>query len=377
MAGPMANKRDYYEVLNVSRDASQEEIKDAYRKLAMQHHPDRSKSPNAEEKFKEISEAYAVLSDDQKRRQYDILGHVGFDQQYTTEDIFRGADFESIFRDLGFGFGISDFFNFFFRDRHFGERIVKGRDLVYNLEITLEEAAKGTEKEIAVQRIEKCEVCTGTGANPGTSLRTCSRCKGKGKIQKVDKSRFAMFVRVTPCPSCGGKGKVIDSPCKKCRGTGLTDIERKIKVKIPAGIDYGYQLRLQRQGETPPGRGFPGDLYVNIHIISHKYFKREGDDLFYDLTISFPQAALGTEVFVPTLDEKIRLKIHQGTQPGEIIELKRKGMPRLRRYGRGDLLVRIDIAIPDKLTRRQRVLIEELAKEFDQKVEPKKRRFRI
>src|SRR3990170_5383106 len=242
----MAEKRDYYEVLGVPRNANKDQVKDAYRKLAMQFHPDRNKTPEAEEKFKEISEAYAVLSDDEKKRQYDTLGHSGFDQRYTREDIFRGADFDSV------GFG--DLFRAFFGNRGgfggFTEPVSRGQDLGYDLEITLEEAARGTEKEIEVPRTEKCDVCGGSGANPGTQARTCPRCNGAGKIQHMRKSNFAMYVQVTPCPTCRGKGILIDSPCKNCQGSGLVKKRRRITVKIPAGIDEGNQLRLRGEGEV-------------------------------------------------------------------------------------------------------------------------------
>jgi molecular chaperone DnaJ len=374
----MAAKRDYYEVLDVSKGASKEEIKDAYRKLAMQYHPDRNKAPDAEEKFKELSEAYAVLSDDEKRRQYDTLGHAGFDQRYTTEDIFRGADFESIFRDLGFGFDLGDIFRGFFGGQGFREeRISRGRDLGYSLEITLEEAAHGAEKEIEIPRTERCDVCNGTGASPGTSPRTCSKCGGSGNVQNVQRNRFSMFVRLAPCPVCRGRGVIIDSPCKNCRGTGLVRRTRKITLKVPPGIDEGYELRLQGEGEAPPDEGPIGDLYVMIHVKPHKYFDREDDDLLYHLTIGFPQAALGAEVSVPTLDENIVLKISPGTQNGETIRVKGRGMPRFRGYGRGDLLVRIVISVPEKLSERQKALLEELAKEFGQDVKPKQRKLRL
>jgi molecular chaperone DnaJ len=375
----MAEKRDYYDVLGVSKDASKDEIKDAYRKLAMQYHPDRNKSPDAEEKFKEISEAYAVLSDDEKRQQYDLLGHAGFDQRYTAEDIFRGADFDSIFRDLGFGFG--DLFRTFFGrggfGGGFGERINRGQDLVYDLEITLEEAARGTEKEIGIPRTEKCDVCNGSGASPGTSPRTCPRCNGAGKVQHMRKSSFAMYVQVTPCPTCRGKGTLIDSPCKNCRGTGLVKKRRRISVKVPVGIDEGYQLRLREEGEMSPNGGSPGDLYVLVHIVPHELFMREGEDLLYVLMIGYPQAALGAEVSVPTLEGSIAVKIHPGTQPGEVIRLKGKGMSRFRGYGKGDLLVRVGISVPEKLTQQQRALLEQLAKEFNQDIQPRSRKFRF
>jgi len=374
----MANKRDYYEILGVVKAASKDQIKDAYRKLALQYHPDRNKSPEAEERFKEISEAYAVLSDDEKRRQYDTLGHPGFDQRYTREDIFRGADFDSVFRDLGFGFGIGDLFGSFFGGRDFEEeRTSRGRDLAYDLEITLEEAAKGTEKDIRVPRTERCSVCKGTGASIGTSPRTCPRCGGSGRIQNVQRNGFSTFVRVMPCTTCRGRGEIIDSPCKNCRGTGLEKRERNITVRVPAGIDEGYELRLRGEGETPPNEGPPGDLYVLIHTTPHEYFKRDGDDLLYNLTIGFPQATLGTEVSIPTLDGNAYIKIRAGTQPGEIIRLKGKGIPRLRGYGKGDLLVRVDILVPEKLTQQQRTLLEQLAKEFDQNVQPRGRRLRL
>ena len=364
----MAIKTDYYEILGLSRSASGAEIKDAYRKLALKYHPDRNKSPEAEGKFKEISEAYAVLSDPNKRRQYDMLGQPGFGQRYSPEDIFRGVDFESIFRNSGVGFNFEDFFSLIFGRRGFRRRIVKGRDMVHHLEISLEEAAEGVEKRIQVRRIEKCEMCRGTGASPGTSSRSCPKCKGLGQIQDVTRNRFSMFVRVVPCPECRGKGEIVDSPCRECGGIGLEKRKRRITVKIPVGIDSGYQLRLKGQGEFPPAEGIPGDLYVNIHVSPHKYFERVGDNLLYNLEIGFPQAALGTNITIPTLDSETKVKIHRGTRPGDVIRLKGKGMPRLRRHGQGDLLVRVDVCVPKKLTKKQKMLIEELAKEFKQEV---------
>jgi molecular chaperone DnaJ len=373
----MVNKRDYYEVLGVPRTAPKDEIKDAYRKLALQYHPDRNKSPDAEEKFKEISEAYAVLSDDEKRTQYNQLGHAGFDQRYTSEDIFRGADFESIFRDIGFGSGLRDIFSVFFGDRDFREGDTRGRDLGYDLQITLEEAANGAQKEVEIERIEKCEVCGGSGAAPNTSARSCPRCNGAGKVQSTTRNAFGMFVRVIPCPTCGGRGRIIDKPCPQCRGIGRTRKERKITVRIPPGIDEGYQLRLSGEGEMTPGAESPGDLYVMIHIAPHRYFKRDENDLLYNLTIGFPQAALGTEVSIPTLEGNTSINIRPGTQPREIIRLRGKGMPRFRGYGRGDMLVRVNIVVSEKLTQQERALLEQLAKEFDQNVKPKSHRLRI
>lgn len=373
----MANKRDYYEVLGVPRDSPKDQIKDAYRKLALQYHPDRNKSPEAEEKFKEISEAYAVLSDGEKRQQYDTLGHAGFDQRYTTEDIFRGADFDSVFRDLGFGFDFGDIFGMIFggSGRGFrGERITRGRDLGYEMEVTLEEAARGAEKEIQVPRTEKCDVCGGSGASPGTQPRTCPRCGGTGEIQNTERNRYSVFVRVGVCPTCRGKGTIIDTPCQNCRGTGLVRRQRLITVKIPPGIDEGHQVRLQGQGEASSENGSSGDLYILVHMAPHPYFERDGDNLLYRLSLGYPQAALGAEVQVPTLEGNTIVKIPAGTQPGEVIRLRGKGMPRLRGYSRGDLLVRVEIAVPEKLSQKQRALLEELAKEFDQNVKGKSRR---
>jgi molecular chaperone DnaJ len=374
----MAAKRDYYEVLGVATNASKDQIKDSYRKLAMQYHPDRNKSPGAEEKFKEISEAYAVLSDDEKREQYDTLGHAGFDQRYTREDIFRGADFESIFRDLGFGFDFGDIFSSFFGRGTVEERVTRGRDLAYEVDISLEEAAHGTEKEIQFPRIEKCEACNGTGASPGTTPKICSKCGGNGQVQNVRRNGFSMFVQVIACPVCKGRGLIIESPCSTCKGTGLTRRMRTITLKVPAGIDDGLQLRLRGEGDMPAEGTTPGDLYAVIHVTPHPYFRREGDDVLYDLTIGFTQAALGAEVSVPTFEGKADLKVHPGTQPGEVLRLKGKGMPRLRGYGRGNLLVRVNISVPEKLTQRQKDLLEELSKEFDQNAQPKEhRRFKL
>ena len=338
----------------------------------MQFHPDRNKSPDAEEKFKEISEAYAVLSDDQKRQQYDTLGHSGFDQRYRSEDIFRGADFDSVFRDMGFG----DIFRTFFGGGFGGERSNVGQDLAYDLEITLEEAAKGAEKEIEIPRTERCDVCGGSGAAPGTSAKICPRCGGSGQVQNMRKSGFAMYVQVTACPTCKGKGKLIETPCRNCHGSGRVRKRRKITVKIPAGIDEGNQLRLRGEGEMAQSDGEPGDLYVVVHVKPHPQFLREGDDLWHVAMITYPQAALGADITVPTLEGPTTVKIHPGTQVGEVITLKGKGMPRFRAYGKGDLLIRIGISVPEKLTSQQRTLLEQLAKEFNTEVKSHKFHFK-
>jgi molecular chaperone DnaJ len=359
---------DFYEVLGVPKDANKDQIKDAYRKLAMEFHPDRNKSPEAEEKFKQISEAYAVLSDDQKRQQYDTLGHQDFDQRYTEEDIFRGADFDSIFRDFGGG-GFSDVFRMFFGGGSgFGggvnERVNRGQDLLYEIQITLEEAANGAQKEIEVPRTEKCDVCGGSGAAPGSQAKVCPRCNGQGRVQTMRRSAFGTFVQVAPCPECRGKGRIIDTPCRNCRGSGLVKKRRKITVHIPVGIDEGYQLRLRGEGDMAGEGGEPGDLYVLVHIIPHDLFVRDGDDLHYVLMIGYPQAVLGADLQVPTLEGPTTMRIHSGTQPGENIRLKGKGMPRFRGYGKGDLIIRIGLSVPEKLTSQQKALVEQLANEF-------------
>jgi molecular chaperone DnaJ len=367
----MAEKRDYYEVLGVPKESTKDQIKDAYRKLALQYHPDRNKAPEAEEKFKEISEAYAVLSDEQKRAKYDNLGHAGFDQQYTSEDIFRGADFDSVFRDMGFG----DIFRTIFGGGGFSsgyEQTGRGQDIGYDIQITLEEASRGAEKEIQIPRTEKCDVCGGSGAKPGTSAKICPRCNGAGRVQNMHKSGFGMFVQVTACPQCKGRGRIIETACTNCNGSGLVRKRRKITVKIPMGINEGDQLRLRGEGEISQSDGEPGDLYVIVHILPNQLFVREGDDLYRVEMITFPQAALGADISVPTLEGPTIIKIHPGTQPGETIRVKSKGMPRMRGYGRGDLIVRLGVFVPDKLTSQQRVLIEQLAKEFGTDVSKKK-----
>lgn len=368
----MANKRDYYEVLGVPKNASKDQIKDAYRTLAMQYHPDRNKSPEAEEKFKEISEAYAVLSDDQKRSQYDTMGRADFGQQYSQEDIFRGADFDSIFRDFGFGDIFETMFGGGLRGRS-GER--RGNDLTYELEVTLEDAFRGTEKEIEVPRIEKCDVCGGSGSAPGTSPKTCQRCGGSGQLRVVQNIGFGRFVQVGVCPTCRGKGTVVDKPCPECRGTGVVRRKRRITVRIPPGVDDGSQLRLRGEGEASQNSGNTGDLFVVIRMAHHPFFEREGEDLYYDLNIGFPQAALGTEVSVPTFEGEISVTVPPGTQPRQVLRLKGKGMPKLGGYGRGNLLIRVNVEVPRNINQRQRQLLEELAKELGQGVKPGKSGF--
>jgi len=361
------NKRDYYEILGVSRDASKEEIKNVYRKLALQYHPDRNKSPGAEEKFKEISEAYAVLSDDEKRIQYDRFGHAGIEGRYTWDDIFRDVDFDEIFRDLGFGFGgFGSIFEMFFGRMRRPSGPQKGPDLQYDLEITLEEAASGLRTEIDVPRTETCTICHGSGASPGTEPRTCPKCHGTGQLERASHlSGYARFIQIETCPFCHGRRTIIDSPCKNCNGTGEVQRTRKISLKIPSGVDTGYHLRLRGEGEAGIRGGPPGDLYVVIHVKPHEMFERKGSDLFCEIPINFIQAALGAEVEVPTLDSKAKLKIPPGTQTATVFRLKGKGLPNLHGFGRGDQFVKVVIRTPTKLTPRQKQLLTEFAKEMN------------
>ena len=382
MAG---TKRDYYEVLGVGKEADQKEIKSAYRKLALKYHPDRSEESDAEEKFKEISEAYAVLSDADKRRQYDQFGHAGIDSRYSQEDIFRGVDFEDLLRGFGFGGGAGGFgsggsiFDLFFGGGGRGGRRgpARGRDLRFDLDMTLEQVASGLDTSIEVPRMEACPTCSGTGAKPGTSPQTCDQCKGAGQVTRVQKTPFGQMMTSSTCPKCGGRGQIVSDPCAECRGSGRVRKTRKINVKIPAGVETGQHLRLGGQGEASPDPGGePGDLYVFVNVRPHSVFRREDDDLLYETPLTITQAALGTDLEVPTLDGKrAKMKIPAGTQSGSVFRLKGKGIPRLHGFGgTGDMHVRVNVRTPTSLSGRQRELLEELAAEFgEKKREPKKR----
>ncbi|MEW6102092.1 MAG: molecular chaperone DnaJ [Candidatus Omnitrophota bacterium] len=365
----MATKRDYYEVLGVKKSASLDEIKKAYRELAMRHHPDRvphEQKKEAEEKFKEISEAYAVLSDANKRALYDQYGHSGIDQRYAYEDIFKGADFSSVFEGLGdFGFGgglfeeiFSDLgFDIFGTRRSRGQAARRrGRDLQISEEITLEEAASGTEKTITVPRYETCPACSGSGAKPGSKKITCPQCKGSGRT--VISNGF--FQMAQTCSRCRGEGAMIQSPCPDCHGEGRAKVTRKINVKIPHGVDSGSSLRLRGEGEA--GTAGRGDLYVIIEVKPHPVFERHENDILTEINISLSKAILGSEIEVPALDGKVMMKIPAGTQSARIFRLKGKGIPDVHGRGVGDELVRVNVEIPTRLTPEQRRLIEEFAR---------------
>lgn len=364
-------KKDYYEVLGVKKDASLEDIKKAYRSLALSHHPDRvpaEKKKEAEEKFKEISEAYAVLSDPQKRAMYDQYGHQGIDQQYTYEDIFKGADFSSIFEGLReFGFGSRGGGSIF--DQIFGDlsgdifgggsrrtrRGRRGRDIAYEVELTLEEAYQGVTKTIKVPRNDLCTDCQGTAAKPGSKPKTCPACRGQGQIVMSN----GFFRMAQTCSQCGGEGKVITEFCPRCQGKGIVRVIRNIEVKFPAGVDNASQLRVRGEGEA--GSQGRGDLYIEIHITSHPTFQRDGDHIYMELPLSFVKAALGGEVSVPTLNGSVTMKIPAGTQSGKVFRLKGKGMPSLRSSTPGDQYVKVMISVPERLTSEQRKLLEQYA----------------
>lgn len=363
-------KRDYYDVLGVSRKASKDEIREAFRKLAFQYHPDRNKAPDAEGKFKEISEAYAILSDDEKRQQYDLLGHEGIQGRYTYEDIFTRSNFEDVFKEFGFG-NFDNIFDRFFRggfggfQRPYGPE--RGNDLRYDLEISMEEAASGLERETSVLRSENCSVCNGTGAKPGTAPKTCSKCQGSGQVRYVKSAGFAQLIQVLTCDRCGGRGTFIESPCLNCKGTGVTRKVRRVVVKIPEGVEDESYLKLQGQGDVGANRGRQGDLYVVVHVKPHPFLTRDGDNLLHRAETSFPTAALGGKILVPTLDGKAELRIPPGTQSGTVFRLRGKGMPRGRWHGRGDELIEVTVRTPTNLTPKQRRVLEELGEELGEK----------
>lgn len=377
----MANKRDYYEILEIQKNASKDEIKNTYRKLALKYHPDRNKSPNAEEKFKEISEAYAVLSDDEKRKKYDTYGHVG------QEDVFRGseANFEEIFRDMGFGGFAKTIFEQMFGGRggraggfegstdpfsgfsfNIGGSRRKGRDILYDMELSLEDVLRGKKDEIELPKFESCNDCGGTGAAHGTKPRTCNICNGQGQTRRVyNQNRFSTFISLEPCQTCNGKGQVIDKPCTICLGSGKIKQNKKLKINIPSGVEDGMTLQLTGEGEYSE-QGPSGDLLIRLHVLPHNSFERlEDGHVLYNLNLDYPSLVLGTEFKVPTLHGYEKLKIPAGTQANTILKIKGKGLPRYGTYGKGDQLVRILVKIPNNITEKQKLLLKELNKEFE------------
>lgn len=355
----MPAKRDYYEVLGVARTASEEEIRSAFRKLAFKYHPDRNQDADAEAKFKEINEAYEVLSDAQRRREYNQFGHVP-----------AGAGAGSGFGGFG-AFGFEDIFETFFgaaagARTQAGRRTQRGADLRVDLTLTFEEAVFGCEKTIEVPRWDRCAHCHGLGAEPGTQPSRCPTCNGTGELRRVQQSIIGQFVSVSICDRCRGEGQVILTPCQECKGSGRVRTANRILVTIPAGIDEGQQLRRPGEGETGLNGGPAGDLYIAINVLPHPTLKRQGADLLYDLTVNIAQAALGEEVEVPTAEgPPTKVKIPAGSQSGRTLRVHDKGVPHLRSSGRGDLLVRLRVAVPQKLSDEQRELFQKLAKTFE------------
>ncbi|EEG78051.1 molecular chaperone DnaJ [Dethiobacter alkaliphilus] len=360
-------KRDYYEVLGVSKDASAEEIKKAYRRLARKYHPDvNPDDKSAEEKFKEVKDAFDVLSDSNRRAQYDQFGHAAEEGGFGAGGFGGQGGFQ------GFG-GFEDIFDTFFGGAQRGGRRngpQRGNDLRYDMEITLEEAAFGLETTVDIPRSETCETCSGSGAKPGTQPETCAHCNGTGQEQVMRNTAFGRFVSVKPCDVCRGEGKIIKERCPDCHGNGQVRRERKIEVKIPGGVDTGSRLRVSGEGEAGLRGGPPGDLYIVLHVRPHEVFKREGNDIIVEMPISFAQATLGTELEVPTLDGKARVKVPEGTQPGTLFRLRGKGIPHLRGYGRGDQHVRVAVKIPKKLSGKQKELVRQYAELAGEEVLP-------
>jgi molecular chaperone DnaJ len=363
----MAEKKDYYNILGVDKSASKDEIKKAYKRLAKRYHPDINKSdPGASDKFKEINEAAAVLADDQKRAQYDQFGSSegfqGFD--------FSGFDFADFSQDTSFDFG--DIFDrFFSRGFDFDdEREDSGRGgnhLRIDLEITLEDASTGVSKQVNIPRLERCGECNGTGALSSTDIDRCSACRGAGMIRQARRTAFGIFSTTGVCSTCGGSGEVIRNPCRNCRGTGRIEKKSRLDIKIPAGVDDGTRLRVKGEGEAAARGSGVGDLFVVVRVKHHKIFERNGPDISVDVPITFGQAALGDDVEVPTLKGKATLKIPPGTQSGTVFRMRGKGIPSIHGYGTGSENVRVIVQVPEKLTRRQRELLEEFDKEGGRK----------
>lgn len=358
-------KRDYYEILGINRNATKDDIKKAYRKLAMQYHPDRNPDDKvAEEKFKEAAEAYEILSHDDKRNNYDRFGHEGVrGSTFGTEGFSSVNDIFSHFSDI---FGGSSIFDEFFggsqrgRSRRRGGG-TPGSDMRVTLKLTLEEIATGMSKKIKIKKQVKCNQCNGTGAQAGTSLKTCPVCNGAGEVKTVSRSVFGQFVNITACHNCSGEGQVIDSPCRNCSGDGRVQDEATINIEVPAGVQDGNYMTLRGEGNSGKRGGQSGDIIVVFQEVPHEHFIRENDDIIYNLFITFPQAALGSEVEVPTLNGKAILKIDSGTQPGKMLKMKGKGIRHLNYSGSGDQIVRINVAIPQKLNSKEKEIIKQLS----------------
>ncbi|MCK8826971.1 molecular chaperone DnaJ [Natroniella acetigena] len=363
-------KKDYYELLGVDRNADKKEIKKAYRKLAKKYHPDVSDHPNAEEKFKEVAEAYEVLSDKEKRARYDQFGHAGVDQ----DGGFGQGGFSG---QGGFG-GFDDIFDMFFgggRGRSRKNAPRKGADLKYNLTVEFEEAVFGAEKEITIPRTEECSSCNGSGAQSSEDVESCAKCNGTGEIKFKQNTPFGQMVQTSTCDRCNGTGKFINNPCSDCNGQGEVKKRRKVTVNIPAGVNDGSRLRMSGEGESGKNGGPNGDLYIVINVKPHKIFERKGDEIICEVPISFVQATLGDEIKVPTLDGRVKFEIPEGTQPETSFRLKGKGVPHLNRRGRGDQHIKVKVVIPEQLDRDQKELLQKFADMSGEEINPEQKGF--
>jgi molecular chaperone DnaJ len=362
-------QRDYYEVLGVAKSADTAEMKKAYRKLAMEFHPDRNSSGDAAERFKEVNRAYEVLSDPERRALYDRFGHAGVDGSAGAGH----GGFDGFQNFEGFG----DIFDAFYGGGNRGRRRrgpAKGSDLRYNMRLTFEEAIFGVDKEIEYQRLERCDRCAGKGAEPGSELTTCPECSGTGEIRRAQQSIFGQFVNVATCGRCQGEGRIVPNPCTECRGTGREKNTRKISVKVPAGVDDGAQIRLSGEGEAGARGGEAGNLYVVLSVAPHERFERVEDHILLELPINIAQATLGAVITVPTLDGEMEFEVPAGTQSGEDFVIRGKGVPHLRGAGRGDMVVRVTAVIPEDLTEEQRALLQQLAETMGTPTLPKRNR---
>jgi len=364
----MMAKRDYYEVLGVSRSCSEDELKSAFRRLARQYHPDVSDHSDAEEKFKEINEAYAVLSDSEKRAAYDRYGHAGVNTQGMPD--FTNIDLSDILEGI-FGFG--GFGGMSGRRSRNAPR--RGADLSSRVHLTFEEAAFGVEKEVQITRDETCSTCNGSGAKPGTTSKTCPNCNGKGEVRQVHQTLLGSMVQVVTCPRCNGRGEVIETPCPTCGGRGLERKTISKMVTIPAGVSSGIQIRLAGEGQPGVNGGPHGNFYMEVDVEPHKFFRRRGDDILLDLDINVAQAVLGDEIHIPTLNGDVNLRIPPGTQPGKVFRLRERGIPHLRGSGSGDELVTVSVQIPKRLSDDQRTMFEELAQTMDPNIKIQEQSF--
>lgn len=373
-------KRDYYEVLGVPKTATQNELKKAFYKLAKKYHPDTHPGDKeAEEKFKEANEAYQVLSDEQKRAQYDQLGPEMFEQASQGGGAGQGNPFGG-FGGFGGGQGMEDIFDMFFGGQGRGRGSAqngprRGADLRFDLEISFEEAAFGVEKEISLYREEQCGHCHGEGAEPGSKVETCPDCHGSGYIRYTQNTMFGQMVNERPCSKCRGEGKIVSQPCSECRGKGTLKKNKKLKVKIPAGVDDGSRLRVSGEGEAGTKGGPSGDLYVYLYVKPHKYFKRDGTTVMCDVPINIVQASLGAEIKVPTLDGQVTMKVPEGTQPGKVLRLKGKGIASLRSGQRGDQLVTIKVVIPTRLSEKQKEALRRFEEIGGDNINPEEKSF--